>query len=47
VPAITLVGVSIAGREILIIAAVIVIVVAVGLFLAQRRRPKEATEKRG
>ena len=38
--AITILGVSIAGREILIIAAVIAIIVVIGFFLAQRRRPR-------
>lgn len=38
--AITLLGVSIAGREILIIAAVIVIIVVIGVFMAQRRGPR-------
>jgi hypothetical protein len=38
--AVTPLGVSISGREILIIGAVIVIIVVIGLFLAQRRRPR-------
>jgi hypothetical protein len=37
---VTILGVSIAGREILIIVGVIVIIVAVAGFLAQQRRSR-------
>jgi hypothetical protein len=36
--AITLLGVSVSGREVLIIAAVIVVLAAIGWFLMRRRR---------
>jgi hypothetical protein len=38
--AVTLLGISIAGRELLIIGAVIVIMVMIGIVLMQRRPPK-------
>jgi hypothetical protein len=38
--ALTILGVSIAGREVLIIAGVIVIIVAVAGFLVQQRRSR-------
>lgn len=38
--AVTLLGISIAGRELLIIGAVVVIIVMIGIVLMQRRTPK-------
>ena len=38
--AVTLFGISIAGRELLIIGAVVVIIVLIGIVLMQRRPPK-------
>jgi hypothetical protein len=38
--AVTLLGISISGRELLIIGAVVVIIVLVGIVLMQRRPPK-------
>jgi hypothetical protein len=38
--AVTILGVSIAGRELLIIGAAVIIIVVIGIVLAQRRTPK-------
>lgn len=38
--AVTFLGISIAGRELLIIGAVVVIIVLIGIVLMQRRPPK-------
>jgi hypothetical protein len=38
--AVTFLGISISGRELLIIGAVVVAIVLIGIVLAQRRTPK-------
>ena len=38
--AVTFLGLTISGREILIVGAVVVVIVLIGIVLAQRRTPK-------